>query len=57
MPTERPYTSMSPKHYSQWFVLITAVLEHLYCTGSDWVWRSLAELTRSAPAPGTKPLL
>jgi len=47
----------------QWFLgrwtrdELLAVLEHLYRKSGDRVWRSLAELTRSAPAPGTKPLL
>jgi len=36
---------------------LVAVLEHLYRKGGDRVWRSLAELTRSALAPTTKPLL
>jgi len=47
----------------QWFLgrwtrdELLAVLEHLYRKSGDRVWRSLAELTRSAPAPGAKPLL
>jgi len=36
---------------------LVAVLEHLYRKSGDRVWRSLAELTRSALAPTTKPLL
>jgi hypothetical protein len=36
---------------------LLAVLEHLYRKSGDRVWRSLAELTRSALAPTTKPLL
>ena len=36
---------------------LVAVLEHLYRKSGDRAWRSLAELTRSALAPTTKPLL
>jgi hypothetical protein len=36
---------------------LVAVLEHLYRKSGDRVWRSLAELTLSALAPTTKPLL
>ena len=47
----------------QWFLgrwtreELLAVLEHLYRKSGDRVWRSLAELTRSALAPTTRPLL
>ena len=47
----------------QWFLgrwtrdELVAVLEHLYRKSGDRVWRSLAELTRSALAPTTRPLL
>jgi adenine-specific DNA methylase len=47
----------------QWFLgrwtrdELVAVLEHLYRKSGDRTWRSLAELTRSALAAATKPLL
>ena len=47
----------------QWFLgrwtrdELVSVLEHLYRKSGDRVWRNLAELTRSALAPTTRPLL
>jgi len=47
----------------QWFLgrwtrdELVAVLEHLYRKSGDRVWRSLAELTRSALAPTQERML
>lgn len=61
--THQVYATYKAGKPVQWFLglwtkdELLAVLEHLYRKSGDRIWRSLAELTRSALAPTTRPLL